>query len=49
MSFVKGETLNVKCSSWEVWPLAYRLWPGRDTVIFVIRFTFHVSPFTSHA
>ena len=23
MSFVKGETQNVKCSSWEVWPMAY--------------------------
>jgi hypothetical protein len=26
--------------------MAYRLWLGRDTVIFVIRFTFHVSRVT---
>ena len=27
--------------------MAYSLWPGLDTVIFVIRFTFHVSRITA--
>ena len=38
---VVRERLNVKRSSWEVWP-------RRDTVIFVIRFTCYVSRFTNN-